>query len=122
MTHSGTVHADVAQVRKLWRVDADNVRWFDALILGNGTVHTLDARPYITHLTDFGIPFTAPYCGVGVTAPPIAATADLERESKLDAERVTLQFRQASTRRLDAGRRPITESPLFGGPAQTELF
>ena len=48
--------------------------------------------------------------------------ADIEREAKLDAERCTLQFAQASTRRLDCGKRPIEESPLFGGSKQEELF
>ena len=56
------------------------------------------------------------------SAPPIAGAADTERESRLDAERVTLEFRARSTRRLDAGRAPITDSPLFGGPSQQELF
>jgi hypothetical protein len=55
-------------------------------------------------------------------APPIAGSADTERHSRLDAERVTWEFRTKSTRRLDAGRLPITESPLFGGPSQQELF
>jgi hypothetical protein len=56
------------------------------------------------------------------TAPPIAGAADLERSSRIDAERVTLEFAQRSTRRLDAGKRPIEESPLFGAPAQEVLF
>ena len=54
--------------------------------------------------------------------PPIPASADLERGSRLDAERVTLEFRARSTRRLDGGKLPIDQSPLFGGPAQQELF
>jgi hypothetical protein len=48
--------------------------------------------------------------------------ADTEREARIEAERVTLEFAQKSTRRLDAGRRPIEESPLFGGDAQASLF
>jgi len=56
------------------------------------------------------------------TTPPIAGTADPERESKFDAARVTLEFAQKSTRKLDAGRQPITDSPLFGGPSQSTLF
>lgn len=47
---------------------------------------------------------------------------DGEQALRLDVERVTLEFRQKSTRRLDTGRQPITESPLFGGNAQEELF
>ena len=54
--------------------------------------------------------------------PPIAGDADVEREAKLEAERATLEFRQRSQKRLDAGRVPILESPLFDGPAQGDLF
>jgi hypothetical protein len=54
--------------------------------------------------------------------PPIAGEADREYESRLEAERITLEFATKSSRRVDAGKRPITESPLFGGPAQGELF
>lgn len=54
--------------------------------------------------------------------PPIAGAADMERASRLDAERVTWEFRARSARRLDSGKRPIEESPLFGGPAQSSLF
>jgi hypothetical protein len=45
-------------------------------------------------------------------APPIACQADREYESRIDAERVTAEFKTKSTRRLDAGRKPITESLL----------
>jgi len=54
--------------------------------------------------------------------PPIAGDADVEREAKLEAERATLEFRQRSQKRLDSGRAPILESPLFDGPAQGDLF
>jgi hypothetical protein len=54
--------------------------------------------------------------------PPIAGESDLEREGRLEAERATLEFRQRSQKRLDAGRVPILESPLFDGPAQGDLF
>jgi len=47
----------------------------------------------------------------------LKGTADTERESRLDAERVTLEFAQKSTRK-----KPMTESPLFGGEAQGSLF
>jgi hypothetical protein len=43
-------------------------------------------------------------------------------QRKLEADRLTLQLRSRSRKRADSGRRPITESPLFGGPAQQELF
>jgi hypothetical protein len=47
---------------------------------------------------------------------------DPEFAARLDAERVTLEFATKSTKKLDAGKRPIEESPLFGGPAQKEMF
>lgn len=55
-------------------------------------------------------------------APPIAGAADVEFKSRIDAEAVTAEFATKSARRLDAGRAPITDSPLFGGPAQGSLF
>lgn len=54
-------------------------------------------------------------------APELAAVADPEYSSRIEAQRVTLQF-GARGKRLDRGRVPITESPLFGGPAQSSLF
>src|SRR5438309_1289532 len=47
-----------------------------------------------------------------------AGEGDPEREAKLDAERVTLEFRQKSAQQFDRGKRPINESPLFDGEAQ----
>jgi hypothetical protein len=35
---------------------------------------------------------------------------------------LTLEFRQRSTKRVDRGRLPIEESPLWGGAAQGGLF
>ena len=55
-------------------------------------------------------------------APPIAGAADVEYETKLDAQRVSLEFGQKSTRKLDAGRRPIDEAPLFGDERQKKLW
>jgi hypothetical protein len=52
----------------------------------------------------------------------LTAESDLERPARLDAERVTWEFRSQSTRRIDAGRAPIIDSPLFGGPRQQEMF
>jgi protein-L-isoaspartate O-methyltransferase len=51
-----------------------------------------------------------------------APTGDPEHGSRLDAERVTLEFRSRSTRRIDGGTQPITDGPLFGGPSQQNLF
>lgn len=47
---------------------------------------------------------------------------DYEAGSKLEAERVTLEFATASHVRLDCGTLPIEESPLFGGRKQMGLF
>lgn len=47
---------------------------------------------------------------------------DCHLNLRFDAARVTLEFGQKSARRLDSGRVPITESPLFGGSAQSSLF
>ena len=54
--------------------------------------------------------------------PGAPGEADVERETKLEAERATLEYRQRSQKRADAGRMPIHESPLFGGRAQANLF
>ena len=42
--------------------------------------------------------------------------------ARLQGEQLTLRLASRSERRLDAGRRPIHESPLFGGAAQRDLF
>ncbi len=55
------------------------------------------------------------------TATSLLSDPDTERPAKLDAERVTLQFAQRSSRRFDAGRESIEDSPLFGGPRQITL-
>jgi hypothetical protein len=56
------------------------------------------------------------------TPPPIAGASDRERETRLEAERVTLEIRFGRGRSIDAGRVPIEHSPLFGGAAQSDLF
>jgi hypothetical protein len=57
-----------------------------------------------------------------VEADALHGSADPEHGSRLDAERVTAEFATKSARRVDAGRKPITDSPLFGGPSQGEMF
>ena len=52
--------------------------------------------------------------------PPIAADADPEYETRLDAERVTLEF--ASKRQPAAPQESLEDLPLFGGDRQQELF
>ena len=41
---------------------------------------------------------------------------------KLAAERATIALQQPSSKPLGRGRKPITESPLFGGDPQLDLF
>lgn len=55
-------------------------------------------------------------------APPIAGDADLEREAKLDAERVTLEFKAPITTAV--AQRSIEGLPLFstGREEQGELW
>ena len=53
---------------------------------------------------------------------PLAGIPDAERESRLDAQRVTLEFASASAKPLDAGRKSIEDSPLFGGERQGRLI
>ncbi len=48
--------------------------------------------------------------------------ADAEYNARLDAQRVTLEMRSKSPRRVDGGRLPMDESPLFGGRKQADLF
>ena len=52
----------------------------------------------------------------------LSGQADREYGSRLDAERSTLELKQRSARKLDAGKRPIEESPLFGAQGQMNLF
>lgn len=53
-------------------------------------------------------------------APPIAGAADLEYETKLDAERVTLEFNSA--KRPTTPQESTEDLPLFGGQRQGGLF
>ncbi|MFH1111009.1 MAG: hypothetical protein V1790_17690 [Planctomycetota bacterium] len=60
-----------------------------------------------------------PYAGgTSQPLPDADAQPDTERTPKLDAERVTLQFRVKSARTL----RDLSETPLFGGPRQMRLL
>jgi hypothetical protein len=61
-------------------------------------------------------------CPIHGAAPPIAGEADLEQPAVIDAQRVTLEFASRNPKRVDAGRQPIDESPLFGGSRQKDLF
>lgn len=52
-----TISVNMKQMGK-WNVTQDNVRQFDAIVRNGGIVVTLDARPYIEWLCEFGIFFT----------------------------------------------------------------
>ena len=43
-------------------------------------------------------------------------------QGRLDADRVTAAWRTRDPKRLDTGKRPIEESPLFGGERQGSLW
>lgn len=47
---------------------------------------------------------------------------DPEHYSRIEAERITREFATKSTRRIDVGKEPIEDSPLFGGERQGGLF
>jgi hypothetical protein len=50
--------------------------------------------------------------------PDLRGAADMEREAKLDAARVTAHWKTGGTRAL----RSFDDSPLMGGERQGELF
>jgi hypothetical protein len=52
--------------------------------------------------------------------PPIAGEADMEWTSRIDAERVTAEFRVSKT--PTAPQAAIEDLPLFGGERQGDLF
>lgn len=45
-----------------------------------------------------------------------------QQAQRIDAERCTLELATKSTRRIDAGKQSIEDSPLFGGSRQDSLF
>ena len=53
----GVLKVNLQQMKK-WRVYSDNVRFYDAIMRTGGTVLTLDARPYVDLLCEFGIFYT----------------------------------------------------------------
>lgn len=48
-----------------------------------------------------------------------SVTEDLNR---IQGERLTLALAAKSQRSIDRGKKPITDSPLFGGDSQNSLF
>jgi len=47
---------------------------------------------------------------------------DTEYQTRIDAERCTLEFSKGKGKRLDSGKEPITDSPLWGGSRQGMLI
>lgn len=60
------------------------------------------------------------HCPIHNEVPPIAGAADLEYGSRIEAARVTAEFRVGITPRKP--QESIDELPLFGGPRQQEMF
>jgi hypothetical protein len=52
----------------------------------------------------------------------MAKAAISEDQDRLDAARLTAELNSPSQRRLDSGKRLMSESPLFGGDSQLDLF
>lgn len=52
-----TIHVNMKQMNK-WKVDQDNVKFFDNIHKAKGKVETLDSRGYKHHLDHFGIFYT----------------------------------------------------------------
>jgi hypothetical protein len=78
---------------------------------GSPEVKEETAEGCVMHCTSCG--WTGPFSACWVAEPAIAGAADVEFQTRLDAQRVSLQFAQKSTRKLDAGKIPFDQSPLF---------
>jgi hypothetical protein len=70
--------------------------------------------------------YHAGYRAAGAEATPAlladAGCTPQETAAYIEAERITWEFRTKSTKRLDAGKQSIEDSPLFGGERQESLF
>jgi hypothetical protein len=58
----------------------------------------------------------------GDFANALAAEVAPEYQSRIDAERVTAEFKTPSQRPIDAGKKCIEDSPMFGGERQKGMF
>lgn len=54
---SGSLYVRLSQMKK-WKVDQDNVKYYDNIMKSKGKIKTLDTRPYMEYLNDFGIFYT----------------------------------------------------------------
>lgn len=57
MNYTATVKVNVNMTKDLWDVTEDNVRYYNHIVENDGSVQTLDYRPYAELLTEFSIPF-----------------------------------------------------------------
>jgi len=57
MNYIATVKVNVNMTKDLWVVTEDNVRYYNNIIKNNGSVQTLDYRPYVDLCSEFDIPF-----------------------------------------------------------------
>ena len=81
-----------------------------------------DRRQYLAGYRTAAGAATAGLLTAAGCTPAESAAYQSEQAARLEAERLTWEYRSRSTRRLDRGRKPITDSPLFGGPSQGEMF
>lgn len=56
-TRGGLISVNMKQMGR-WKVTADNVRFYDAIMQNKGKFHTLDDRPYVDWLNEFNIFYT----------------------------------------------------------------
>jgi hypothetical protein len=55
---AGYISVNMNQMNK-WKVFQDNVSWYNSIMKNNGKFSTLDMRPYIELLNEFGIFYTS---------------------------------------------------------------
>ena len=58
-SNSGKISVNMTQMNR-WKVDQDNVKYYDSIMKTKGKVQSLDLRPYKNFLDEFNIFYTAP--------------------------------------------------------------
>jgi hypothetical protein len=53
----GTIRVNISQMDR-WKVCADNVQYYNSIMIAGGTFLTLDAKPYVDLLNEFNIFYT----------------------------------------------------------------
>lgn len=56
----GEIKVDLTELKAKVKVSEDNVRYFNALCNANGSLFTLDVRPYYDMFLEFGVNFSGP--------------------------------------------------------------